>query len=441
MKQIISSIRKKVIPTKQKDKEKSDIAKLALELVKKEVSKYSDVVSVELGGSFAKGTWLSDKADIDIFIKFKVSVSEKKFVEKSKRIGFASMKKYHPYVRYSEHPYVEAKIKNTKVNVVPCYSVNLGNWKSSADRSPFHTHHMKNSLSDDMKNEVRILKAFLRAQGIYGAEIAKQGFSGYVAEVLILNFGNFENVAKTFAKIKENEVIGDTHNTFDTLISIIDPIDNNRNLAAAISNENIGKFILLCRSFINKPTLSFFKRTITSSSKNWNNVLILKFSFSKRSPDIIWGQVKKASSSIATQLNIGGFKVIRFSAFTDEKKYAYLFFMLESFDISKVVLKEGPDFFNEHDTRQFIEKNKRKCDLMWINNNGKVQCLVKRKTNNAKRFLTELLKTANSGIPSGLQADFKKGYRVFVGDKNLSKSIKEEVSDLVSTNENIFYST
>ena len=440
MKKIISDIRKKVIPTKQENIEKTEIANKALELVKKEITKYPDVISVELGGSFAKGTWLSDKADIDIFVKFKVSISEKTFIESSKKIGFSSMKKHHPYVRYSEHPYVEAKIRNTRVNVVPCYSVNLGNWKSSADRSPFHTNYMRNTLSDSMKNEVRILKAFLKSHGIYGAEIAKQGFSGYVTEVLILNFGTFENVVKSFAGLQENQIIGETSRFFDTSISIIDPIDTNRNLAAAISNENIGKFVLLCRSFTNKPSLSFFKKNKSISSRNWNNVMVVKFSFSKRSPDIIWGQTKKAASSISTQLNLGGFKVIRFSAFTDEKKMGYLFFMLESFDISKIVLKEGPDFFNESDTRQFIEKNKHRCDLMWINNNRKIQCLTKRKTNNAKKFLNELLKTPNSGIPPGLQRDFKNGFKVLMGGKNLSKSIKEEVFDLVSTNENIFYS-
>ena len=62
------------------------------------------------------------------------------------------------YVRYSEHPYVEANIMKTKVNVVPCYDVKIGNWKSSADRSPFHTKYMQEMLTQEMKNEVRILR-------------------------------------------------------------------------------------------------------------------------------------------------------------------------------------------------------------------------------------------------------------------------------------------
>jgi len=39
---------------------------------------FSKVISLEFGGSFAKGTWLSKNADIDIFIKFKKITPEEK---------------------------------------------------------------------------------------------------------------------------------------------------------------------------------------------------------------------------------------------------------------------------------------------------------------------------------------------------------------------------
>ena len=202
MKQIISKVSKTVIPSKITEESKKKIAKLAYDLVEKEIEKYSEVIGLEFGGSFAKGTWLSKDADIDIFIKFKKNISEEKFEKISKKIGFDSLKKYHPYVRYSQHPYVEAKVKNTKINIVPFYDVKIGEWKSAADRSPFHTKLMKKSLTPKMRNEVRVLKTFLKSNRIYGAEIAKQGFSGYISEVLILEFGNFENLIKSISKIK-----------------------------------------------------------------------------------------------------------------------------------------------------------------------------------------------------------------------------------------------
>jgi len=440
MKQIISKIEKLVMPPNNIKKLKKQIADEAFGLVENEIRNYPEIVGLEFGGSYAKDTWLSKEADIDIFIKFKKSISDEKFVEVSKKIGFESLKKYNPYIRYSEHPYVEARIKKTKINVVPCYDVNLGEWKSSADRSPFHTKFMQNALTPKMKNEVRILKTFLKLTKIYGAEIAKQGFSGYVSEVLIINFGSFENVIKSIAKFQHNQIIGKTSKLFETSIVIIDPIDSNRNLAAAISNENIGKFILACRSFLKNPTLKFFKfKRLSLSKNNWENVLVVKFNFMMRSPDIIWGQVKSATTSLATQLELGGFNVLRSKSYSDEKSKAYLFFLLESTKIPKNYLKSGPEFFREDDCNSFISKNIVKTELMWISDNKKIFSLEKRKHNDAVKFMTELLKNnLQTGIPKGLQGDFKKGFRVSVGSKNLSKSIKEAVSDLISTDGTIF---
>ena len=235
MSQIVNQAKKLVTPSKKMLEEKDRIANLVIELVKKQTLKYKEVVDVEFGGSYAKGTWLPDKADIDIFIKFEKTVPEKLFVEISKKIGFDSLKEFKPYVRYSEHPYVEAIVKSTRVNVVPCYDVEIGKWQSSADRSSFHTKFMLKELSEQMKEEIRLLKKFLKSNKIYGAEIAREGFSGYVCEVLILHYGSFEKTISSIAKISPKEVIGVAAKEFDTPITIIDPIDNNRNLAAAIS--------------------------------------------------------------------------------------------------------------------------------------------------------------------------------------------------------------
>ncbi|RMW38760.1 MAG: CCA tRNA nucleotidyltransferase [Nitrosopumilus sp.] len=435
MKKIIPNIMKNVIPTKTVEKSKERIAETALELVKKEIIKFPEIIGVEFGGSFAKGTWLSKDADVDIFVRFKKSTSEEKFEKISKKIGFDSLKKFSPYVRYSEHPYVEAKMKGTKINVVPFYDVKVGEWKSAADRSPFHTKYMSKSLTQKMRNEIRILKTFLKSNGIYGAEIAKQGFSGYVSEVLVLHFGSFENVIKSISKIEENQVIGKTSKKFDTSLVITDPIDSNRNLAAAISDENIGKFILVCRAFKENPKLDFFKNKKSKvSKKHWGNVLSIKFNFKIRSPDIIWGQIKRATSSLSTQLELAGFTVLRSKAWTDQQKEAYLLFFLESTKISEIYAKNGPEFFREGSSKSFISKNLSNAGLVWVGNNKKIISLEKRKQVDANKFMNEFLKNnLQTGIPKGLQADFKRGFKITIGEKGLSKSIKEVASELIST--------
>ena len=173
----------------------------AFKLVNKECSNHKEVVSVQFGGSYAKGTWTPEKIDVDIFVKLKKSTSEKKFSELGKKIGFNALKKYNPYVRYSEHPFVEAVIDGTLVNVVPCYDVKKGEWKSAADRSTFHTEFMSEKLTGQMKNDISLLKCMMKSNGVYGAEIANQGFSGYVTEVLGYYFGSFSNVMKEISKV------------------------------------------------------------------------------------------------------------------------------------------------------------------------------------------------------------------------------------------------
>ena len=238
MKTILKQAEKLVIPSRKVEQEKTKIARLAFELVDKEIAKYSEIKENRIWWFLPKRKLgCQEKQTLIFFIKFDKSTSEKKFSEIAKKVGFNALKKFKPYIRFSEHPYVEAVIRRTKVNVVPCYLVTKGKWKSAADRTQFHTEFMLENLSGPMKNNVRLLKQFLKNNGIYGAEISQQGFSGYVAEVLIWNFGSFEGVVQAIAKIKSAQVIGKATKKFDTPISIIDPIDTERNLAAAISNE------------------------------------------------------------------------------------------------------------------------------------------------------------------------------------------------------------
>ena len=442
---VLRQVEKKVVPNARLLLQKKSIVDNALDLVQRQIVKYPQVVGIEVGGSYAKGTWLPEKADIDIFIKFHTSVSERDFAGIGKRIGFDALKNFKPYVRYAEHPFVEAKIKDTKVNLVPCYDVEEGRWKSSADRSTFHTKFMKKSLSESMKNEVRILKKFLVSNDIYGAEIARQGFSGYVAEVLVLNFGSFLGVLKAVSDIKQGQIIGNATKEFDTQIVIVDPIDGKRNLAAAISTDNIGNFVFASRAFLKNPSIKFFMpKKIQKARKNMvENTLVLTFKYRPRSPDIIWGQVKRATNSIATQIGQAGFVVLKKGALVEEKtSSAALLFLLQSTKLDENYLRIGPDFFGADFSEKFILANKKKSVMMWVNDDGKICSLQKRPQPDALLLVRDLLKKniEKSGISSGLKEDVKR-FNLALGSKITSKSIKEAMAKLVSTDETVFSSS
>jgi len=142
MNSILRYAKKEATPSKKLQQKKQRVAKIACDLVSQCIKKHAQVVGFELGGSYAKGTWLPEKADIDIFVKFNKKTSEKDFRNIGTKIGFQSLRKHKPYTRHAEHPFVEAVINGTRVNIVPCYDVNKGEWQSATDRSIYHTKFM-----------------------------------------------------------------------------------------------------------------------------------------------------------------------------------------------------------------------------------------------------------------------------------------------------------
>jgi tRNA nucleotidyltransferase (CCA-adding enzyme) len=439
---ILDQVKKFTIPTPKEQDTMKRLAEYSLKLVKEQAAKFPDVVSVELGGSYAKGTWLQGEVDLDIFIKLKKETGEKTFETVGKKIGFDALKKFKPYVRYSDHPYVEASVQGTLVNVVPCYDVEAGQWKSAADRSSFHTKFILESLDQAKKDEVRLLKKFLTAIGIYGAEIAKEGFGGYVAEVLILHYGSFHGVLEAASNFVTNQIIGNPAKKFDTPLVIIDPIDSNRNLGTAIAAESVGKFVLAARSFLKKPSLSFFKpRTLKPNRQNLDHTIIIKFNYKARSPDIIWGQLKRATTAVSGQLELAGYDVIRKSSVTDEKSEAAMIFFLRLPKIEKFMIKKGPEVLRKKESESYIAKNS-KNKLLWVDESGKILSLQNRPFHDAKLFLKHLLKKnlPSSGVPSGLVSDIKRGFRISDGKQAASKSIKKALTELTTT-DGLFFSS
>jgi len=445
MNSILNGVKKEAAPPKKLQQKKQRIVKIACDLVGECIEKYPQVVGFELGGSYAKGTWVPEKpvdnVDIDIFVKFNKKTSEKDFRNIGTEIGFESLKKYKPYTRHAEHPFVEAIIDGTRINVVPCYDVNKGEWKSATDRSIYHTKFMLQKLSNSLKGEVRILKKFFLHIDVYGAEIAKEGFSGYVSEVLISYFGSFEKTIKKISELKKGQVIGKSTRKFDSPIVIIDPVDNNRNLGTAISMDNLGRFVLASRAFLKKPSKKFFKKPVSKRiMKNNDKIIVVQFRFKDRSDDIIWGQIKRASNALKTQLELGGFTVLRNSSVKDEKENAALIFLLHAKKIENSLVRSGPEISSKEHCEKFIAANLKKSQLMWINNEGKMQSLLKREHADVKFFLRDILKNnlKNSGIPKGLEKDFKKGVKIIDVNKVSTNSIKEAIANVAVTDETIF---
>ncbi len=446
------------------------VADMCLNNVKIIASRYKDVSDVMLVGSYAKDTWLKDSVDIDIFVKIKPTVDSMRFESIGKSIGFEALKDYNPYLRYSQHPYVEAIVEGIRVNVVPCYDVSIGNWKSAADRSPYHTLYMLDKLDYVKRRDVRLLKRFMKVIGVYGAEIAVQGFSGYVCEVLVLVYGSFINTLVRASRWREGEVIAleqigkeaygyksyvnainsSGNNDCNSALIIIDPIDEHRNLGSAISYECVGKFILASRNFLTKPSIDYFKynENVDSNinelkaSPYANNILIVEFAYEKRSDDIIWGQLKSSTNSIVKQLSINSFNVLRSKCYINDGK-AYIILLLDSLDIPSFSIRRGPSVFDANNAYKFIAKNK--GSLLWLDNKGRVNVLTQRRFTNVKDMIVYILKERlySSGISKGLIEDLKRGFNIYtLNDKEkFNVNIVRAVNELIASDRYAFQSS
>ena len=458
---VISKALQRCQPSPKEVQHLTEIAEEALKLLREYYSPM--ITDVVLGGSFAKGTWLKRKdihdnsvkseecTDIDIFIKIDVSLQDEEFDELAKKIAKQSLSEYNPRLRYSSHPYVEAYVKGIRVNVVPCYNVEKGRWKSAADRSPFHTEYIRDNLDDEKKNQVRLLKKFLKSIGVYGAEIATAGFSGYVTEILILKYGSFVSVLKAISNIKEDKNVisigkfdEDVLKIFQSPIIIIDPIDYRRNLGTAISAESVGKAVLAARAFLEKPSLDFFRekkeRDYETFKEIYSNLLIIEFIYRQRSPDIIWGQIKKTLNAISKQLCIANFTVIRSIGDIDENGHAAFVFLLEAITLPPYMARTGPHIFRRKDTTSFISENIKKSLLMWTDNEMKVKSLVERKTTNAKEYMKLILANKKDvGVTKGLIEDIKETLQIYTGDeKEIHGLVKNAIYKLITTDSRIF---
>jgi tRNA nucleotidyltransferase (CCA-adding enzyme) len=443
---LISKVLPLCEPTHSQERRIAKVAQEAKTHVDNYVAQLDDVVDVVFGGSFAKGTWLPGHADIDIFVKIKPSVGIEKFEEMGREIGSEALKSYGPKLRYSDHPYVEVFVKKVRVNVVPCYDVEQGKWQSAADRSPFHTQYISSNFDDEKRRQARLLKKFLKSVGIYGAEISTEGFSGYVSEVLVLKYSSFENLLRAAADWQERQIIAvsdydsDFVRVSNSPVIIIDTVDSRRNLGTAISPESVAKFMLAARKFLEKPSLDFFKegKYRRGTIKLLPNVLVVEFSHEKKSPDIIWGQLKRSLSAIAKQLELAHFEVLRSSCVTDEKSSAALAFLLESITLPPYTKRKGPEVFRRKDTASFLS-NRKKPLASWVDREMRIAMVIERRATDARKFVKSLLinHRENSGVSKDLIVN---KLQIYSGsDRKIIKGLaKKAIGDVVSTERLIF---
>lgn len=321
---------------------------------------------VALVGSSARGTWLPDGIDIDIFIILPKKY-QKNFIENLLEIIINIFKKddIDFELRYAEHPYVTAHYNGFEIDVVPCFKIAPGEPPlTAADRSPLHHDYLVKRLTDEAKLHIRYLKRFLKTIGVYGAEVKVEGFSGYLAELLVVHYGSFLGVLEAARAWRPYRTVVDPEGyyepreaakKFKSPLVVVDPVDRNRNIAAAVSLTSMSTLVLAARRFLASPSLSYFAPEAAGTPLPVPS-MSLSFPYPRGKPaDVVWGMYKSAARALANKLEECGFRVLRYGVESDEKTYVKVALLLESLELPPYELHEGPPVFSDA-LDKFIEK-------------------------------------------------------------------------------------
>jgi tRNA nucleotidyltransferase (CCA-adding enzyme) len=315
-----------------------------------------------------RDTWLKGLKDIDLFI-----VLDRSYGRKILPKVLEAMKDYvgEGWVEaYAEHPYIQAWIDGFKVELVPCFRTSIGEKLLSAtDRTPLHTEYLGEHLEPEMKDEVMLLKQFTKGLGVYGAEIKVGGFSGYLCELLILNYGTFDELIDRATGWRRKETITFTEEPpkkkFRDPLIVVDPVDPKRNVASALTGESFWTFVAAARAFKENPDKRFFypkpgrmnrnELLEAMESSGMDHLFLVIDDGEVDIPDSLWGQLQKTEAALSQLLEERSFPLVRSGTWSDEAMRHILVFQIASTSIPSTALHLGPPVDLEEDGERFIQ--------------------------------------------------------------------------------------
>lgn len=362
------------------------------------MKRYMGDAHMIVGGSIAKDTWLSGSCDVDIFVKFSYEKYRNRDISKilGERIGKEGIKVH------GSRDYFQIRRGKFLFEMIPVLDIDdARKAKNITDVSPFHTIWVKKHLKNT--DEARLAKQFCRANGLYGAESYIKGFSGYVLEILTAKYGTFFNLAKEAARWKESAVVdaGSHYKSKSEVIKkinkaklsnliVVDPVQADRNAAAALSEEKFLRFARLCREFMRNPNDDFFikKRFSLSDVRREagnNSFILLKVWPMEGKRDVAGSKMLKSFAYIRKKLIEEGFKV-RKSDWMWEGGYGYFWYYAKKEILPENYRHYGPPAKDEKHIEEFRKKWGKVKEK-----DGRVYVELRREHRKAKDYVQSIL--------------------------------------------------
>ncbi len=354
---------------------------------------------VVAGGSYARNTFLKNSHDIDIFVRL-----EKKDINKFSKIILSCFPNAERLKGTRE--YFKIVYKGVEVEILPLLKIDdPTKSENNMDASYFHVDYLNARLNKKLRNEVRLLKQFCKANGVYGAESHIGGFSGYVIELIILKFKSFLKFLEYIEKLRGNMFLDlegyyDTYedavealniNEETTPVIVVDPVLPTRNAAGGIRKSTFEKFILCARLFLRKPSMKFFKikeKTINDiknlAEKRGHSIYTYKLEPGK--PDVFFAKLRKQLEIIKYKLEKEDFVVYDYGFLNDGT--IYFEFEIDKLPPTKRVIGPPVNIEAKH-FDAFLKKKFVHGPYVF---NGFICVDVERKYTRVKNLLNELIK-------------------------------------------------
>ncbi|NHN41631.1 CCA tRNA nucleotidyltransferase [Halorubellus sp. JP-L1] len=366
---VVSRVRERVDPSEEEWARMREVVAALTERAEDAVADLCPGADVMQVGSTARGTWVAGDRDVDLFVRFPPEVDREDLEAWGLEVGHAVLPEGRE--EYAEHPYVKGQYRGFDVDCVPCYAVeSASEIRSAVDRTPFHNEYLEARLDDDLAGEVRVTKQFLKGVGVYGSDLRTRGFSGYVTELLVAEYGGFREFVEAVADWHppvEIDPEGHAAASFDDALVVVDPTDPERNVAAVCSAGNVARLQHHARALLAAPSVERFEATDPEPlsaadvrehvDRRGTTPMAVAFSPPDLVDDQLWPQLRRSEAGLVDELDRRGFDVLRSATFaTQDRSAAAILVELEVAERPRVRRHEGPPVHVADHARGFYEK-------------------------------------------------------------------------------------
>ncbi len=370
------------------EKEKQAQAQAVTQEIIAHLEQQEGVVECIAGGSCAKGTNLKNNFDIDIFVRYKPSVKDY-----SRNLEKALSPFQTERVRASRD-YFMFTYKGHEIECIPVkYITSVSEAENSTDLSPLHVAWAKAHLSSEQANDVRKAKQFCRVAHVYGAESYRKGFSGHVLEILIIHHTTFDHFIQAVSEWTFPVHIGDASKKLNPSktagpLVVVDPIDPERNAAAAVSFQQAKQLQKQARAYLAQEEKEAFF-VLQPFTLPEGNLHVVECTPLEGNKDIALTKVLKVYEWITRGLEEEGFS-IRTQGWNPETPTTTMYWEVEEEKLPSTYYRQGPHIDQKEAVQSFKEKHQERAEQQ----GDYYVVLEKRKHPHIRDCLTHLINTS-----------------------------------------------